>query len=80
MKLGVSGTGMIVQELLPVLSEMGQPPVSLLATERSRERAEALARKYRIGSVFYQYEDLLAGEADTVYIALPNSLHYGYAR
>ena len=80
MKLGVLGTGMIVQELLPVLAQMNCSPVSILTTERSRERGEALAKQYQIRTVLCQYEDLLAGEADTVYVALPNSLHYGYAR
>lgn len=80
MRLGVLGTGKIVQELLPVLAEMGQPPVSMLATGRSLECAKTLADKYHIGAVFCQYEELLAGEADTVYIALPNDLHYNYAR
>lgn len=80
MRLGVLGAGMIVQELLPALAEMGRPPISILATRRGLERVKTLADKYRIGAVYCQYEELLAGEADTIYIALPNNLHYDYAR
>ena len=48
MRLAVLGTGKIVQEALPVLEGLGIRPHAILGTERSRERAEALAARYRI--------------------------------
>lgn len=80
MKLAVLGTGKIVQEALPVLAELGVPLCALLSTERSRERAQALAGRYGIGLCCSSYEQALESGADTVYVALPNALHYEYAR
>ena len=44
MKLGILGTGTIVQELLPDLKELGPEENWLLATPRSKERAEEQVR------------------------------------
>ena len=67
MKLAVLGTGKIVQEALPVLAELGVPLCALLSTERSRERAQALAGRYGIGLCCSSYEQALESGADTVY-------------
>ena len=81
MKLALLGTGMIVQELLPVLAELDIRPRALLGTERSRERAMELAARFGIEGVYFQYEALLEDSgADTVYIGLPNALHFDCAR
>lgn len=80
MRLAVLGTGKIVQEALPVLEGLGIQPHAILGTERSRERAEALAARYRIPRRCFRYEEVLESGADTIYVALPNSLHYAYAR
>lgn len=80
MKLALLGTGMIVRELLGVLEKMDLHPAALLGTERSRARGEELAGRYQIPHLYFDYEELLEGEADTVYIGLPNALHYAYAK
>lgn len=80
MRLAVLGTGKIVQEALPVLEGLGIRPHAILGTERSRERTEALAARYRIPRRCFRYEEVLESGADTIYVALPNSLHYAYAR
>ena len=80
MKLGILGTGTIVQELLPDLKELGPEENWLLATPRSKERAEEQVRTYQLTGVVYDYEDLLGLNVDTVYVALPNFLHYEYAK
>lgn len=80
MKLALLGTGMIVRELLPVLEGLDIHPLALLGTERSRARGEELARKHHIPRLYFDYGELLEGEADTVYIGLPNMVHYEYAR
>lgn len=80
MKLALLGTGMIVREVLPVLESLDIHPLALLGTERSRERGEELARKYHIPHLFFDYDALLESEADTVYIGLPNTVHFAYAR
>lgn len=80
MKLALLGTGMIVREVLPVLEKLGIRPFALLGTERSRERGEELARQYRIPNLFFDYKPLLESGADTVYVGLPNRVHFEYAK
>lgn len=80
MKLALLGTGMIVREVLPVLESIGVCPTALLGTQRSRERGEKLAEQFRIPQLFFDYDELLEGETDTVYIGLPNAVHYQYAK
>lgn len=80
MKLAVLGTGKIVQDALPVLAGLGIRPHAILGTERSRERTQALAGRFGIPHCCFQYGDALESGADTAYVALPNALHYDYAR
>ncbi|MFP1742868.1 Gfo/Idh/MocA family protein [Lonsdalea quercina] len=80
MKMSIVGTGMIVKELLPVFKELGLTLEAILATEHSRSKGEALSQTYGIRNVFTDYELLLAGDCNAVYIALPNHLHYSFAK
>lgn len=80
MKLGILGTGSIVQELLPDLKDLGTEKAYLLATPRSRERAQGMVEQFGLTGAVYDYDELLALDVDTVYVALPNSLHYEYAK
>lgn len=80
MKLGILGTGKIVQETLPALCRLGFERIDLLATERSRNRAEELKNRYGLGDIFFEYDRLLRSNVDTLYIALPNGLHYDYTK
>ena len=80
MKLGILGTGTIAGELLPDLAALGTEAAWLLATPRSRERAEGMAERFGLTGVVYDYDELLALDVDTVYVALPNSLHYEYTK
>ena len=56
MKLGILGTGTIVQELLPDLADLGTEKAYLLATPRSKERAEEQVRTYQLTGAVYDYE------------------------
>lgn len=80
MKLGILGTGTIVQELLPQLEAVGVEKAYLLSTPRSAERARTMAEEYGLDGVFFDYDTLLASDIDTVYVALPNHLHFEYTR
>jgi len=82
MKLGVLGTGKIVQEFLPMVTQIPAIQlVGLLTTPHSVERAEALRSQYQIAELYTDYATLLANsEIDTVYVALPNSLHYQFTK
>ena len=80
MKIGILGTGKIVKKLLPLLAELDIEKTFLLCTERSQPLADALAAEYGLDGCFTDYDSLLRTEIDTVYVALPNHLHYRYAR
>lgn len=82
MKLAVLGTGMIVQEALPVLQEMADVSLeAILSTPRSLAKANKLAKQYAIAKATSDYHDILTdSQVDTVYIALPNHLHFEMAK
>lgn len=77
MKLGIVGTGMIVQEFLPLLAQLSLEDVALFG--RDTTKTTQLAQQYAISHVYHDYQALLQSEIDTVYIALPNHLHYTFA-
>ena len=82
MKLAILGTGKIVDEVLPVLKEInGIELNAILSTPRSLEKAQKLADIYAISQVSSDYDSILANsDVDTIYVALPNHLHYDYAK
>ena len=80
MKLGIVGSGRIVQEFLPWLAASRAFEVAALcSTPRSADKAAALCAQYGVPLHTTEYEQLLAA-VDTVYIALPNLLHTAYAK
>ncbi len=79
MKLGIWGSGMIVQELLPVLCEQRPEKLYICGREHSKDRTMALAKQYRMDGYFLDPEAMFAPDLDTVYIALPNQLHFSCA-
>ncbi|MCI8887725.1 MAG: Gfo/Idh/MocA family oxidoreductase [Hungatella sp.] len=80
MKLGILGTGMIVKSVLELIKDLELEEVSILGREASREKTEGLVRQYHLKRAFYDYEELLASDIDTVYVALPNDLHFPFAK
>ena len=80
MKLGILGTGMIVQEFLPWLAEQGSFTVqALCSTLRSEDIAVRLCAEYGIPQHTTNYLELLQW-VDVVYIAVPNMQHTRFAR
>ena len=82
MKLAVLGTGKIVQEFLPMIQQVTDVElVALLSTPRSLDKAKEMQAQYHIQEVYTDYETLLSNATiDTVYVALPNHLHYQYTK
>ena len=82
MKLGIIGSGMIVQDLLSFVDTIEEINlIAILGRKKSQEKIEALTNKYQIKKTYYNYDDLLNDdEIDTVYVALPNHLHYEYTK
>ena len=81
MILGIAGTGYIVETVLPVLRTLGIRTAALCGTPRSSARAEKLCGEYGIPLRTTSFDELLAvPEIDTVYLGLPNSLHFSFAK
>ena len=81
MKLGIVGTGTIAREVLPLLRGWGIEPRALCGTPRSKDAVEELCRANDIKEGCCIYGKMLsAPDVDTVYVAVPNHLHYDFAR
>lgn len=76
MKLGIVGTGMIVNEVLPVLKDIENITfIGICGTKRSEAKVNELCDVYGLkGTVCY--EELLDMDIDTVYVGVPNNLHF----
>jgi predicted dehydrogenase len=81
MKLGIVGTGIIVKEFLSIADQLsGVEVAAICSTKKSEETGRELAGKYNIEQVFTDYAEMLACDVDTIYVALPNHLHYQFAK
>ena len=80
MKLGILGTGQIVNTLMGIIQKLPFEKVYVLGTEHSRQKVEDMVSTNHLDGAFFNYEELLNSEIDTVYVALPNFLHYSFAK
>lgn len=82
MKLAILGSGKIVHDFLPVVKDIPELEVkAIFGTVRSIGKMEALQTQFEIDQVYTDIEECLASEAfDTVYVALPNHLHFSFAK
>lgn len=81
MKLGIIGAGMIVKEFLTITTHLKEVELTAIYGRKSaEEKINEFKNKYEIKNIFYNYDELLNSDVDTVYIALPNNLHFQFAR
>ncbi|GAB2022735.1 Gfo/Idh/MocA family oxidoreductase [Pseudolactococcus yaeyamensis] len=82
MKIAILGAGMIVADLLPITKDFENISfTAIFGAENDRANMAEFAEKYGIQEIFYDYTALLASDiADTIYVALPNFLHYQFAK
>lgn len=82
MNIGIVGAGKIVKEALPVMSEIPEIKIkSIVTTGRNPGNVAQLKERFEIKSVFEDYQAFLKDESiDTIYLAVPNHLHFDYAR
>ncbi|CAM4114029.1 NAD(P)-dependent oxidoreductase [Streptococcus penaeicida] len=81
MKLGIIGTGMIVQEFLPTLVTIpGIEVLGLQGIPQEMEQVQALADANGVAHAVSDFEALVALGIDTVYVAVPNFLHVHYSK
>ena len=77
MKVGVVGTGMIVRMVCPNFKDWGIEAVAVAGTPTSMDEVNELADQWGAAGRYSDYHDLMADpEVDTVYVAVPNFLHY----
>lgn len=82
LKTAILGAGTIVPDFL--LSSTFVENVEaycILGVESDREKMETFVNEYGLKHIYTDYEELLANdEIDVVYVALPNNLHFEYAK
>ena len=80
MKLGIIGSGMIVKDFLSFAHEF--PEIKLEAImARNIENLKELQSKYNINNIYTDIDLCLENkEVDTIYVAVPNNLHYSVAK
>ena len=77
MNIGILGTGSIARTMV---AEFAKVPAFRCEAVCSRQQAtgKALAQQFGIPKVYTDYDAMLADpDIELVYIATPNSLHYG---
>ncbi|RAI85854.1 putative dehydrogenase [Paenibacillus pabuli] len=82
MKLGIVGAGMIVKDLLSFIHEIPAITLGAICSRPGHlDKLLTLQEQYGIARIHLEYSDMIANdEVDTIYIGLPNHLHYAYAR
>lgn len=81
MKLGIIGAGLIVQEFLPRMIKLdGVEVVAIQGTPDTMAQVEELCAANGVKHAVLSFEELIALDIDTVYIAVPNFLHFMYCK
>lgn len=82
MKLAIVGAGMIVKGFLSMVVEIPEIKLqAIIGTDMDIDVMNQLKEKYSIKSVYTDLEQSLVNEdVDTVYVAVPNHLHYSFAK
>lgn len=80
MKLGIIGSGMIVKDFLSFAHELSEIKLEAI-TARNIENLKELQSKYNIKEIYNDIDLCLQNkEIDTIYVAVPNHLHYTVAK
>ena len=81
MKLAVIGSGMIVNEFLSIVPYLNNIKINgIYGRKKSYEKLNKIKKQNNIKNIFYNYEELLKSDIDTVYICLPNNLHFEFSK
>lgn len=80
MKLGIIGSGMIVKDFLSFAHELTEIKLEAI-TARNIENLKELQSKYNIKNIYTDIDLCLKNkEIDTIYVAVPNNLHYSVSK
>ena len=80
-RLAIAGAGQIVADFLPYAADVpGLTLAAIFGNPRRYDKLRALATAYDIGTVHTDYDACLADpHVDTIWVALPNALHFEYS-
>lgn len=82
MKIGIAGAGSIVPEFLKAAARLENfNVIAICGRISSKEKLNQLSNEYSINKMYLDYDEMLNDtEIDAIYIAVPNHVHYEYAR
>ncbi|GEO79746.1 Gfo/Idh/MocA family protein [Companilactobacillus mindensis] len=82
MKLAIIGSGNIVHDFLTITKDLKDTELTaIIGTTRSLDILKQLQDQYHIKEVYTDFDEALAkSDFDTVYVAVPNFLHYAFAK
>ena len=85
MKIGIVGAGMIVPDFLKAMEKLKEKGeniefVAISATQNGVERMKKYSKEYGIKNIYTNYDEMLEDDIDTVYVAIPNNLHFDFAK
>jgi predicted dehydrogenase len=82
MNIAILGAGSIVPDFLEAAAELEEVNLyAIWGRESSLNRMIEYQKQYDIDCIYLDYEELLTDEkVDAMYVALPNHLHYSYAK
>lgn len=82
MRLAIFGAGMIVKDFFTMIDDIPEIELAaIMGTPSDLETMEQLQSEHKIGKIYTDAAECLADPAiDTVYVALPNFLHYKFAK
>jgi predicted dehydrogenase len=82
MNLGIAGAGMIVKDLLSFIGDIPGITLTAIFARPGREQAlQELQNQHGIAKIYTDYSTMLKDtDVDTIYVAVPNHLHYSYTK
>lgn len=80
MRIGILGTGMMANLVMETVKKMDFSYVAVLGRRESEDKVKALCLENGLDGYFLDYDELLDSDVDTIYVALPNHLHYEFGR
>ncbi|MBL1224197.1 Gfo/Idh/MocA family protein [Enterococcus sp. BWR-S5] len=82
MKVGLLGAGMIVHDLLSFAGEVSDMELeAICATPAEETTIQTLAKEYGIKKCYTDFGEMLKNPAiETIYIGVPNHLHYTFTK
>lgn len=81
MKLGIVGSGTIVQEFLARLMNLeGLTVMGIQGVKEMMNEVTSLCNEHGIPCATSDFDELCALDIDTVYVAVPNYLHFDYCK